>query len=739
MFKRNLKTVIIFTLMILNFIILVNNNNNSFTKHSSVIKLSNSQKNIDLPKIDDFANATLIKSNVINTGIFTNDTREIYWNLEAQNVNQKVYISINFTDITPTSLTKFSFYDKDYYDITTDEETIIQRDDSRFQVVISTYFNAIDSYYFVMNLTSGVSDIPLTGYNFSILLWVPSYGYDFQSAIPLEDDEINKFNFKVRGEEIYLLINTKINQRIFIDAWSDNIAEPIFLNSIMYIYENLNNDNELIDYAAESYGFINMTFKAELSDRYYILLQSGFANNYKGNFSVKLNKQKIGYDYSTAINVEINSTIIGYVNFTGKYEEKIYYKFEIPYSGVDVHLVINETELKPLVLENAIISIYDPGKNNKIFSKSESESDTDGRIEGNFYATTKGTYYIIVHAYSFARLGYFNIRIEYTIPEPFEWKFLSIILSILSLIIIPVSMYILDNKYMIEKRNCKYLNITSSIDAAFKGFNINPRFVKKRSFPDKLIFLRMSQYLGIDIRLEFDDISNEVTTLCTTRQKRNIEFFQYIIIGWIIYYLLNAIEIIFGHKTHLPLFISDIFILNQVFTLFLIIFIIGYIFTSGIWNYQYKNFLKESEHTINRIEHEMSITTNNKGNRINTDQIKKNVAYIRVLWNQAKKLFKEKNYGMFIIKTDTAVKKLVESRFLQIIDQTEYKDVKLDFNQLVEELRENGFDMPSKKKIEYYRKLRNKIVHSSEVIDEKQAIEVYSFYSKFLTRLGLRT
>ena len=129
----------------------------------------------------------------------------------------------------------------------------------------------------------------------------------------------------------------------------------------------------------------------------------------------------------------------------------------------------------------------------------------------------------------------------------------------------------------------------------------------------------------------------------------------------------------------------------------------------------------------------------NKGKGINIEQIKKNIAYVRVLWNQAKKLFKEENYSMFIIKTDTAVKKIVESRFLQVVDQTKYKDIKLDFNQLVEELRENGFDMPSKKKIEYYRKLRNKIVHSSEIINEKQAIDVYSFYSKFLARLGLRT
>ncbi|MFW9929636.1 MAG: hypothetical protein ACFFD1_09610, partial [Candidatus Thorarchaeota archaeon] len=103
---------------------------------------------------------------------------------------------------------------------------------------------------------------------------------------------------------------------------------------------------------------------------------------------------------------------------------------------------------------------------------------------------------------------------------------------------------------------------------------------------------------------------------------------------------------------------------------------------------------------------------------------------------QAKKAFKEQNYSLFIIKADTAVKKLIELRFLQIVGQI---DNKLTFEEIIEQLRANAIDVPSQKKIEFFRKIRNKVVHSSHLLDEKTAIETFSYYDKFLTRLGLRT
>ena len=64
---------------------------------------------------------------------------------------------------------------------------------------------------------------------------------------------------------------------------------------------------------------------------------------------------------------------------------------------------------------------------------------------------------------------------------------------------------------------------------------------------------------------------------------------------------------------------------------------------------------------------------------------------------------------------------------------------KLTFEEIIEKLRENAFDVPSSKKIDFFRKVRNKVVHSSHLLDEKTAIETFTYYNKFLSRLGLRT
>ena len=79
---------------------------------------------------------------------------------------------------------------------------------------------------------------------------------------------------------------------------------------------------------------------------------------------------------------------------------------------------------------------------------------------------------------------------------------------------------------------------------------------------------------------------------------------------------------------------------------------------------------------------------------------------------------------------------MLEIRFWPIFGQIQEK---LDFTYIVKEIRNQGFDIPSNKKIEYFRRIRNKVVHSSHLLDEKTAIETFAYYSKFLTRLGLRT
>ena len=154
----------------------------------------------------------------------------------------------------------------------------------------------------------------------------------------------------------------------------------------------------------------------------------------------------------------------------------------------------------------------------------------------------------------------------------------------------------------------------------------------------------------------------------------------------------------------------------------------------------------KNERYINSITNEIEYSTNEsnptkvlnsvKSGILDNENLLKNLAYVRVLWNQAVKAFNEKNYSLFVIRADNSVKKLIETRFQQLIGSI---DEKLEFNDLIEAIRNQGFDVPSNKKIEYFRKIRNKVVHSSHLLDEKSAIETFNYYSKFLGRLGLRT
>ncbi len=114
----------------------------------------------------------------------------------------------------------------------------------------------------------------------------------------------------------------------------------------------------------------------------------------------------------------------------------------------------------------------------------------------------------------------------------------------------------------------------------------------------------------------------------------------------------------------------------------------------------------------------------------------KNINYVRVLWNQAKHAFKKNNFELFVIKADASVKNLLSTRFQQLVSSPISKH---DFQFQVATLRKQGFDLPSERKIAHFRNLRNRIVHSSFTLDEKESVDCFAYYSTFITRLGLRS
>ena len=111
--------------------------------------------------------------------------------------------------------------------------------------------------------------------------------------------------------------------------------------------------------------------------------------------------------------------------------------------------------------------------------------------------------------------------------------------------------------------------------------------------------------------------------------------------------------------------------------------------------------------------------------------------------NQAHQAFKREDLVTFLVKAESSLKHAVEARYIQLCrpvieernSETFYRLP--TFLEMTETLRDQIFDVPKRSQIEYYRRLRNNIVHGSANIDPKTAINANNYYTKFLTRIGI--
>jgi hypothetical protein len=270
----------------------------------------------------------------------------------------------------------------------------------------------------------------------------------------------------------------------------------------------------------------------------------------------------------------------------------------------------------------------------------------------------------------------------------------------------------------------------------FKAIANNPRFNNIKEVPPDVILIERPPFAG-NLILRFDETSEDNTYVEFNRpEKSKFRILLFLPLGIFAYWIANAF-LFFAFQTTMMWFRATDFLGIALVLLlpFLTVTIPTAIFvlTKAII---LRTFVGEIGYTFEEISTTPAKNGMSGSSVLTIDAITRALSYSRVLWNQAKKAFKEKNYSLFIIKADTAVKKVIEIRFLQIIGQI---NEKLDFVELINELRMRGFDLPSQPKIEHFRKIRNKVVHSSHLLDEKSAIDTFAYYNKFLTRLGLRT
>ena len=385
------------------------------------------------------------------------------------------------------------------------------------------------------------------------------------------------------------------------------------------------------------------------------------------------------------------------------------------------------------ILEDSTVQIIDSGKQNIIYSEPEYEMDIDKQFNISI-TLDAGKYYLVVSPVANA-IGMFYIHFEYDLPRPFVWTFPAIFVCFIILFALPGYLTYLDWKGKWYRIN--QWSVSTSVGEAYKILkNSFSGIFKIKEVPNTSILIPITNIpfktFGL---MNFIESSEKETLIVVKRLHQKIEWFMYFLIGIIIFDILNFLSFTFFSIHFLPIDISNSLDLITVLIIPTIILTIIVLFVNVSAFLSYSQVVDRISYTIENLQESSRKEFITKS--LDSEQALKNINYVRVLWNQAKHAFKENNYELFVIKADAAVKNLLSTRFQQVVSSPIYS--KPDFQFQVTNLRNHGFDLPSEKKIAHFRNLRNRIVHSSITLNEKESVDCFAFYSTFIARLGLRS
>ncbi|MHA2362448.1 MAG: hypothetical protein ACXAC7_00725 [Candidatus Hodarchaeales archaeon] len=604
----------------------------------------------------------------------------------------------------------------------------------------------INKWFLLINYTDIIDGNFNTSF-FDLTLFVPEIGYSFDNAfLVLENEPIIRYQPQFPFETLYWKISLNPNQEVNFTI-KDAGNEEVLRNAEINLYEeSIVGEIRRPDLIPDPLGVTNLgeyffhwaapsIDELHKTTTLWIKLKLD-ARGVLGNLSILFSFEKLGYSFDTAIPIAINQSTTIYMNFSDRWVSTQYFQFDIAHSGVRVEISTD----KSAALDAATVRIYDNLHNEPLSIKTEvgnyknwvetQSSLQDNVLNGSFYAPTSGTYYLTFTPKPLPFKGSFNLVISYIIPPDFIWKLEYILITIISLIGLPFGLFYFT--YKLPPRRTE-LEIKAEQKVIFNALSNEPRLSPKKEVPFDKILLDKPSIILSNVIIDFVSLDEETTSISINfSNKYAIRYLVIIPIVLLIYWLIDVFFFVFFGTSILPIRVTQISALN--FPHLILWFPITIFFSFFIVLRQniIRKILLDISFTIRELTEKKSVSTMKS---INVELINKNLAYVRVLWNQAMKAFKDNNYSLFIIKADTSVKKLLEIRFVQLYGKIEEK---LEFNDILEQIRNQGFDIPSMKKIEYFRKIRNKVVHSSHLLDEKTAIETYAYYSKFLTRLGIR-
>jgi hypothetical protein len=668
----------------------------------------------------DFPNPVTLEHGIIQNGTFTNESSSHNWIVSTTVLGQNVYLSISTKSVNVSLYTP------------KDIKYPINEIDSDSKYLAS--WTSSDTGLWKIQVND--SEINRTNiFIYEILVTVPNSGYSAERAILLNDNN-TVANFTMDHEIHYWSVSLNENQNgtIFL---RENTTGVLY-QSIITIYPKLSVKENPTFQTILTEGSFNYSWNAYVKDDnvidYIIVIEHDVEFLAPiGLYNISFSSSQDIYSFSTARRLPHNQTLLIREIFNFDRQKRYYFSFELNSSRVTVNIRLFDVSHPSQFLDTATIEIYDSGLQFPIHTEQEWRQLQDGEINITL-VLDEGIYYLVVYPEEGVN-GEFTIHFEYYLPNPFVWHPVAVFICFVILAALPGYLIYLNSKGKWYRIN--QWSIQDSIQETYKFLKYSfSGIFNIKEIPNESMLIQVTtipfKTFGL---LNFVESSEKETFVFLKRIQRKSEWIIHFLIAIIVFDLINILGFIFFSIHLLPLYIANIttllliLIFPTTFLALLILFI------------NVPTYISYSQ-LVNRVIFIIQNYQESSNNRItplsmDPTQAKKNINYVRVLWNQAKHAFKENNFELFVIRADASVKNLISTRFQQLVTKNNYS--KPDFQAQVESLRKQGFDLPNDKKIAHFRNLRNRIVHSSVTLDEKESVDCFAYYSTFISRLGLRS
>jgi hypothetical protein len=669
---------------------------------------------------DEFQNATIIQPGILTTGTFTNETPSQNWKLENIGEGQIVYVSITNEEILEMDL--FRPTGSTY-------TNIVQRALSSSSKYLASWVSPNSGDWIIQ--INDTRETKSTNETYDLLVFVPSSGFDVETSV-LVTDSLYLANFTIDHESHFWKVLLHENQNGRVNLRSSNPL--VLLESKITIFREQNPQNPTLELTTITQANFNHSWNAPATDTYIVVVKhQSETGDTLGEYNISFSSETSTFNFETAQELEENQTLPVKVSQGFVPRKRYYFKFNVNISRSDVRISVYELNFTTSTILNfAVVELFDEGLQIARVTKHEGFEDRDGQI--NISETLdEGTYYLVVTPESIA-VGTFYILLKYNLPRPFIWNLPALLFSIGITLVLPLYLVYLDSKGKFYRVN--QWTTPASIQETYKTFRNSFRGIYNiKEVPDDSIMIQVASIpFQTHTILNFVESSENETLVLSKRINRKYELGQYFLLSLITYDIVNIVFYLLFSDHFLPFYftsLTSIIVFLFVPTLLLVVIVL---FTNVSAYITYTQVRNRIAFIIQNYEE----TGDNKSFISSMDalQAAKSINYVRVLWNQARHAFKGQNYELFVIKADAAVKNLLSIRFMQICPENMYS--KPDFQTQVVELRKRGFDLPNDRRIANFRNLRNRIVHSSVTLNEKESVDCFAFYSTFITRLGLR-